>query len=404
MLKLSDEEVARRNKALDAEIAKINGRKEIKLEGSGDFIQGMDLNYMKAEFLSTGIDQLDDALNGGLGAGSISVFWSMPGIGKTGIAVSTSTEVLKLNGNVLYIDAEENRIETLTDIYWKQFDPEFLAKHIRVVRPQKKGEDMLNTVLEMLVDPNTKHLKNYFDLIVIDSINNVVPQKVFDAVMKPGVDGGLDASMQMASKASLQTKFAELIMGGALLRNGCHLMVIAQARANMDSMGHGLKEKESISYALKFAAKQIVRLSKKPWPLKSGQETGHDVNIFVTKNNIKGGPKRGEYGVGYNGVGLDDSETVISKAEDWGYILKIKEGKKTKLVMPLSNGDWVFGGIAEIRKRAKVDQEFKNLVKELFTHEKPKKDSVVPKGYEAKVKPLEEVKGDGVDENEPVTE
>ena len=209
MLKLSDEEVARRNKALDAEIAKINGRKEIKLEGSGDFIQGMDLNYMKAEFLSTGIDQLDDALNGGLGAGSISVFWSMPGIGKTGIAVSTSTEVLKLNGNVLYIDAEENRIETLTDIYWKQFDPEFLAKHIRVVRPQKKGEDMLNTVLEMLVDPNTKHLKNYFDLIVIDSINNVVPQKVFDAVMKPGVDGGLDASMQMASKASLQTKFAE---------------------------------------------------------------------------------------------------------------------------------------------------------------------------------------------------
>ena len=181
-------------------------------------------------------------------------------------------------------------------------------------------------------------------------------------------------------------------------------MVIAQARANMDSMGHGLKEKESISYALKFAAKQIVRLSKKPWPLKSGQETGHDVNIFVTKNNIKGGPKRGEYGVGYNGVGLDDSETVISKAEDWGYILKIKEGKKTKLVMPLSNGDWVFGGIAEIRKRAKVDQEFKNLVKELFTHEKPKKDSVVPKGYEAKVKPLEEVKGDGVDENEPVTE
>ena len=254
----------------------------------------------------------------------------------------------------------------------------------------------------MLVDPKTKQLHHIFDLIVIDSMNTVIPGSIVDTYLEKGVEG----TPQIASKSMLQTKFADRLMSAQLLRDGCHLLILAQARANMSGMpGMGSSLKMSMGEALKHAAKLIVQLS--PVPMYKNLtvdgktkrvKIGHTINVNVEKQGVKGEIKKGEYSVMY-GEGVDDSQAVSEKLEMLGYCLKNADWGRNVVKIPLRNGDWTFKKKTDVIERIKLDPEFKDMVKEVIRNHDPKiKDFVAQlKGFDAE-QPSLDVK----EESEPV--
>jgi len=320
-------------------------------------------DLLETSYVKTGIPELDDNLGGGLPKKTVVTFHGMSGAGKSCAALSTAARMTKEGKYVLYINTEP-------PFNWE------VAKQMGIdldyliyTEPKDYGEQSIDAIEGYLFDSDKRIARDLFDLIIVDSINNIVPKAIIDKLEKEGAEGN-----NMARRAKLIDEFLQRIQGRGLLRNGGLMILIAQDRANLsNASGHGPATIMSGGQSIKFNSKVIVKFGKKNIKDSKTQKTvGHIVNFEIEKNNIKGTLGKGEYSVIY-GVGLDDSEAIHAKAVDWEYVVKAPELGRRGYRILLPDGDrTITEGIAAVKLMIKTDLEVKNQLRDLIDLGKPK--------------------------------
>jgi len=324
---------------------------------------------VEIKFIPTGIVAIDEALDGGLAGGCISLLWGQEGSGKTSAAIMTAANILREGGFVLYVNLESTFPINMYKYYIRDIpnaDERFVMIH-----PHQSGDDVLDALEWQLFDNKTKQLRRLYDLIIIDSMTKILP----DVVIQKMIDDGIGSEGQMARRAAIQTKVLDRIVGAGLLRDGCHFLMIGQARANMDAnSAKYMPDRCPGARAMTFDSKQIVYFQKKNITQKGkdgkAHTIGHQVLFQVQKNNVTGKLDRGDYSV-IHGQGIDDVAITVKTIEYWGFMMKDPEWGTRTIKIPCSNGNWVFKSPKEVLERATLDPEFKGLLKELLAQQKP---------------------------------
>lgn len=162
------------------------------------------------EFISTGIDEVDELLGGGFPRRRITQVWGVPGAGKSYLLAKCLS---KLDGKALYIDSEfalnKERLTSM-GIDLEKFD----------YMPSSQLEEVADFVLQNLDD---------YDLIIIDTLAKLTPMVVSDNDMStPPI--AIAARMIGQFEAKLRPK---------LFKSKTAIIGINQARANM---GYGQAE------------------------------------------------------------------------------------------------------------------------------------------------------------------
>lgn len=130
---------------------------DLRAELGEEFITAEDFEQ---EMIPTGNLRLDNALNGGLATGQISLLYGTSGSGKTSVALSTVANAQERGKTCVWFDAE------------KGFDKAWARKH-----GVDTGKLLVqrNASLARVFDNTVKALKQDVGVIVIDSVNALVP-------------------------------------------------------------------------------------------------------------------------------------------------------------------------------------------------------------------------------------
>ena len=322
------------------------------------YILGENTDVLNVEYIPTNIPALNEALGGGIPKGCITTIHGNPGAGKTSLCLSAAASIQKAGGFVLFVNTEGVFVN---QAYMTGLD----ASKTIVAEPQDYAEQLVDSIDTYLYDPTTRAPRGVIDLVIIDSINGFVPKAVVEKVEEEGSEGNT-----MARRAKLVTDLLERIKGRGLLRKGASVLIVAQDRANISTTGHGPDRRMSGPKALPYMTDVLIDLTKKDdYVVEKGVRriVGHTVTFKIEKNKITGIPKTGTYTVVY-GVGIDDSEAIVKKALDWGYI--IKEGRNTYYIL-IPEGDVKCSGIQQVRETVKADMVVRNSLRNVLDLGKP---------------------------------
>ena len=198
-----------------------------------------------------------------------------------------------------------------------------------IINTKDYGEQILDIIRTLLFDVDTRMTSGLVDLIVIDSINCLIPKSMVSAKDDKGSDG----DNQPGRRAAMLGKFLEELSGRGLLREGVVMIPIAQSRNTMNQYN---PEGMSGGKALEFLSKVIVRINKGRWEGVDKRD-GHQVNWSIEKNNVMGFQGAGEYQV-YYGSGIDDAEKVFGQALERHIVVKSgKSDYKVHFEEPIDN-------------------------------------------------------------------
>jgi len=342
---------------------------------------------LSPKFIKTGIGILDEKLGGGIPKGAVSTISGTPGSGKTCLGLMLVAEVQKQGGTAVWIDAEPPFPYLMAILLGVDIDS------LIIVRAADYGEQILDILHELLYDPDNRLTRGIVDLVIVDSLNGMVPKAQYDKGEKDGLAGST-----IGRRAAMLSKWLEELAGRGMLREGTALVNIAQLRTNINA--YGAPDQISGGNAVRFFSKLITVLAKKklekaPTKGKDGEDDiGHTVAFDVRKNNIVGRLGRGQYNVLY-GLGVDDSMEIFTNALSAGIISK--SGKANYLFkIPNEDGEirefLVEGGIDVARALVREDRALKaELTEALKIQAVPEKETdfvdldevlVVPEGIE----------------------
>ena len=253
------------------------------------------------ESFSTGSLSLDIALGiGGIPKGRICEIYGPESSGKTTLALSTTAEVQRAGGTVVYIDAEH----ALDVNYAKRLGVD--TSKLLVSQPDC-GEQALE-IAEALVSSNS------VDLVVIDSVAALVPRAEIDGEM---------GDMQPGLQARLMSKALRKLTA-ITAKSNTTIIFINQIRMKIGVM-FGSPETTTGGNALKFYAS--VRLDvRRIGQIKDATDvTGNRVKVKVVKNKVAAPFREAEFDIIFNeGVSLigeivdiGSDKGVIDKAGAW---------------------------------------------------------------------------------------
>src|SRR5580765_64711 len=136
--------------------------------------------------ISSGIDELDRVLGGGIVAGSLVLIGGAPGIGKSTIVIQAADKLATLGAKVLYISGEESE------------------RQIKM-RGERLGIDAENLFLLCETDlqaiiAETDNLRP--DLVIIDSIQTMYSEKIESAPGSVSQVREVAAQLMMFAKAT----------------------------------------------------------------------------------------------------------------------------------------------------------------------------------------------------------
>jgi recombination protein RecA len=253
------------------------------------------------ESYSTGSLSLDLALGiGGIPKGRICEIYGPESSGKTTLALSTTAEVQRAGGTVVYIDAEH----ALDVNYAKRLGVD--TSKLLVSQPDC-GEQALE-IAEALVSSNS------VDLVVIDSVAALVPRAEIDGEM---------GDMQPGLQARLMSKALRKLTA-ITAKSNTTIIFINQIRMKIGVM-FGSPETTTGGNALKFYAS--VRLDvRRIGQIKDANDvTGNRVKVKVVKNKVAAPFREAEFDIIFNeGVSLlgeiidiGSDKGIIDKAGAW---------------------------------------------------------------------------------------
>ncbi len=363
MNEMKDEkEQAKKRKAVDDMITTLQGK------GIDIFRVADNPERTKVEYLPTGIDTVDAALGGGLAKGMVTTIWGPYNCGKTWFCMEVAKKVVEQGGQVLYIDME-GMTKTL-DVIKETIGVGI--EDIVVLSAAQYGDQIIDVVEGLLFDKKTKKPRNLIDLVIVDSISNIVPKSNLDKTdLKGAADGG-----KVGSHAKLMTDWLSRYYGRGVASGDQIVLLISQVRAAINTTGasHGPEYQMSGGNSILHNSKVIMKFGKKNTWVEVKSEggkaerklIGHTVMINAERNAVTGiqGTKA-EYSVKY-GVGIDDAEALVAKAQlpEWGYIISQKRGWFTIICPGL--GDVEVKGKANlpnvVRARAEIGHSLRTAL------------------------------------------
>ena len=254
---LTEKETAGRSQALNVALEQIE-----KAFGKGSIMKLADARALDVEVIPTGSISLDLALGvGGLPRGRIVEIYGPEASGKTTLAMSVMAEAQRHGGLVAIVDAEH------------AFSTEY-AKNIGLnidellVSQPDSGEQALE-ITETLVRSNA------LDVIVVDSVAALVPQKEIDGEMG---DAQVGAQARLMSQALRK-------LTGAVSKSKTVLIFINQLRMKIGVM-FGNPETTTGGMALKFYSSVRIDV-RRIETLKSGDKViGNRVRAKIVKNKV----------------------------------------------------------------------------------------------------------------------
>lgn len=314
----SDDKVKREEAALNA-IEQIRSK-----FGEGSIMRFGDAQKTNVDAISTGCLSLDMAFGiGGVPRGRIIEIYGPESSGKTTLAQHIVAEVQKTGGIAAFVDAEH------------ALDPDYAAKigvNIKemLLSQPDSGEQALE-IVETLVRSNA------VDVIVVDSVAALVPQKEIEGDM---------GDQHMGLQARLMSQALRKLTA-AIGKTKTVVIFINQIR-NKIGVFFGNPETTSGGNALKFYCSVRVEI-RRAAQIKQGEKIiGNRVKVKIVKNKVAAPFKTCEFDIMYN-----EGISVAGDLVDLG----VEVGTIKKSGNTYSYGDVKLGTGREVAKKTIKDDK-----------------------------------------------
>ncbi|KAM7530043.1 hypothetical protein LguiB_033453 [Lonicera macranthoides] len=256
----------------------------------------------RASVISTGSLKLDMALGiGGLPKGRIVEIYGREASGKTTLALHIIKEAQKLGGYCAYLDVENALDPCLAESVGVN------TENLLISQPDS-AENLLSVV-------NTLTKSGSVDVIVVDSVAALVPQRELDS-LDFLIGGKYDTRSQIMTKALRKIHYS-------LSRSGTLIIFVNQVRSNVKT-GQGFGPTEEVTCggnALRFYSAVRMRMMRKGLLNTGDKVTGLGVCVQVVKNKLAPAMKKAELGIQF-GRGICCESEVLELACEFGVVLR----------------------------------------------------------------------------------
>jgi recombination protein RecA len=302
--------------------------------GKGSIIRMGDDTIVPTEAISSGIPSLDDALGiGGFPRGRIVEVYGPESSGKSTLAIHLVAEAQKAGLLCAYLDMEY------------AIDPEYMrALDVNVDDLYLSQPDTAEQVLEIA---NRLARSERFGVIVIDSVNSMVPRAALEGEIG-------DANIGRLAKV-MSDGLAKLVSSTA--RSGTILFFINQLREKI-GVQYGSPETTSGGRALKFYASIRLDIRKRD-AIKDGDTIiGNKTEVKVVKNKMAAAYKVAKFDI-ILGKGAAKENSLYDAAVKTGVLAKMDNGSWTYF-----EGEKFANGQTKGKERLSNEPETYAMVKE----------------------------------------
>ena len=265
--------------------------------GEGSIMKFGDARKTDVDAIPTGCLSLDIALGiGGIPRGRIIEIFGPESSGKTTLAQHIVAEVQRLGGIAAFVDAEH------------ALDPAYAEKigvNIKdlIISQPDSGEQALD-IVETLVRSNA------VDVVVVDSVAALVPQKEIEGDM---------GDQHMGLQARLMSQALRKLTA-AVARTNTVVVFINQIR-NKIGVFFGNPETTTGGNALKFYSSVRMEI-RRAAQIKQGENViGNRVKVKVVKNKVAAPFRACEFDIMYN-EGISLAGDILDTGSDYGVIKK----------------------------------------------------------------------------------
>lgn len=265
--------------------------------GEGSIMKFGETRKVNVDAIPTGCLSLDMALGiGGVPRGRIIEIYGPESSGKTTLAQHIVAEVQKIGGIAAFVDAEH------------ALDPEYAAKigvnvkEMLISQPDT-GEQALE-IVETLVRSNA------VDVIVIDSVAALVPQKEIEGDM---------GDSQMGAQARLMSQALRKLTG-IIAKSNTVVIFINQIRMKI-GVFFGNPETTTGGNALKFYCSVRIEVRRSAQIKQADKIIGNRVKCKIVKNKVAAPFKSCEFDIMYN-EGISISGDLLDLGTNYGVISK----------------------------------------------------------------------------------
>jgi recombination protein RecA len=275
-----------------------NAIEQIKSKfGDGAIMKFGDVRKTNVDAISTGCLSLDVAFGiGGVPRGRVIEIYGPESSGKTTLAQHIVAEVQKIGGIAAFVDAEH------------ALDPEYAAKigvdvnELLISQPDS-GEQALE-IVETLVRSNA------VDVVVVDSVAALVPQKEIEGDM---------GDQHMGLQARLMSQALRKLTG-IIAKTKTSVIFINQIR-NKIGVFFGNPETTTGGNALKFYCSVRVEV-RRAAQIKQGEKIiGNRVKVKIVKNKVAAPFRTCEFDIMYN-EGISVSGDLLDLGVEYGVVKK----------------------------------------------------------------------------------
>lgn len=265
--------------------------------GEGSIMKFGDARKTDVDAIPTGCLSLDIALGiGGIPRGRVIEIYGPESSGKTTLAQHIVAEVQRLGGIAAFVDAEH------------ALDPDYAEKigvNIKdlIISQPDSGEQALD-IVETLVRSNA------VDVVVVDSVAALVPQKEIEGDM---------GDQHMGLQARLMSQALRKLTA-AVAKTNTVIVFINQIR-NKIGVFFGNPETTTGGNALKFYSSVRIEIRRAAQIKQGDKIIGNRVKVKVVKNKVAAPFRSCEFDIMYN-EGISLAGDVLDTGVDYGVIKK----------------------------------------------------------------------------------